>query len=212
MDCDRVFAVLTRGPFPTGCEEDRAVEAHLAACRSCRRLAEALRPSGSDDSEPVAPEESATLPCYGSAGRRGAALPLRRRNCSSRSSDWVRVNWGALDAQAQQRRLARLTLALLVGVAVGLLLHSLVDSDRRANRSAPSPAAQAVSSPAQSAVLLSARLSQACWGESPTSPRGAAAARTLACCTSCHRKSQRRELSLAGLGVVARSCQACHLD
>ena len=45
LNCDQVFDVLTRGPFPTGEPEDDAVERHLRACHECRRLAEALRPA-----------------------------------------------------------------------------------------------------------------------------------------------------------------------
>ncbi len=45
LDCDLVFETLTRGPFPTGSEEDGLIEAHLSCCDSCRDLADALRPA-----------------------------------------------------------------------------------------------------------------------------------------------------------------------
>src|SRR5262245_36461260 len=45
MDCDQVFMILTRGPFPTGEAWDEDVEAHLETCGECWRLAEALRPA-----------------------------------------------------------------------------------------------------------------------------------------------------------------------
>ena len=45
MDCDQVFMILTRGPFPTGEPWDEQVEAHLESCSECWRLAEALRPA-----------------------------------------------------------------------------------------------------------------------------------------------------------------------
>ena len=45
MNCDQVFDILTRGPFPTGTSCDTPVEAHLNTCAECRRLAEALRPA-----------------------------------------------------------------------------------------------------------------------------------------------------------------------
>jgi hypothetical protein len=65
MDCDRVFAVLTRGPFPTGdSPADQALESHLLVCASCRRLAEALRPVEDRNPEAVTSEESRQLPGY----------------------------------------------------------------------------------------------------------------------------------------------------
>ena len=57
MNCDRVFDVLTRGPFPTGDPSDDAVEIHLISCVECRRLAEALRPALELFEEAVTPEE-----------------------------------------------------------------------------------------------------------------------------------------------------------
>jgi hypothetical protein len=45
MNCDEVFVILTRGPFPSGSPHDRRVEAHLQRCADCQRLAEALRPN-----------------------------------------------------------------------------------------------------------------------------------------------------------------------
>src|SRR5207247_2607851 len=64
MDCDRVFMVLTRGPFPTGEAWDEEVEAHLETCGDCWRLAEALRPALEVFQEAVPPAESRDLPGY----------------------------------------------------------------------------------------------------------------------------------------------------
>ena len=50
MDCDQVFMILTRGPFPTGEAWDEEVETHLETCGGCWRLAEALLASGELDS------------------------------------------------------------------------------------------------------------------------------------------------------------------
>jgi len=68
IGCDDVFMTLTRGPFPTGKPSDKAVEAHLARCSSCRRLAEALRPPEDLVPETVTPEESRSLPSYWGPG------------------------------------------------------------------------------------------------------------------------------------------------
>ena len=64
MNCDQVFEVLTRGPFPTGGTSDAPVERHLRACHDCRNLAEALRPAVNLFHETLAQEESAELPGY----------------------------------------------------------------------------------------------------------------------------------------------------
>ena len=58
MDCDQVFMILTRGPFPTGEAWDEQVEAHLETCAECWRLAEALRPALEVFQEAVPPAES----------------------------------------------------------------------------------------------------------------------------------------------------------
>jgi hypothetical protein len=64
MDCDQVFVILTRGPFPTGELWDEDVEAHLETCSDCWRLAEALRPALEVFQEAVPPAESRDLPGY----------------------------------------------------------------------------------------------------------------------------------------------------
>lgn len=64
MDCDQVFTILTRGPFPTGEPWDEQVEAHLESCADCWRLAEALRPALEVFQEAIPPAESRNLPGY----------------------------------------------------------------------------------------------------------------------------------------------------
>jgi hypothetical protein len=64
MDCDQVFMILTRGPFPTGEAWDEQVENHLESCADCWRLAEALRPALEVFQEAVPPAESRELPGY----------------------------------------------------------------------------------------------------------------------------------------------------
>ncbi len=94
IQCDEVFEILTRGPFPTGAASDSLVEAHLEHCAECRRLAEALRPAMVAAPEAVAPEEGVDLPCYGGvlAGRRlerpGTGQGQRRAECASGASTW----------------------------------------------------------------------------------------------------------------------------
>ena len=64
MNCDQVFDILTRGPFPAGHFSDSAVERHLTICHPCRRLAEALRPAVDLFHESVEAEEGRDLPGY----------------------------------------------------------------------------------------------------------------------------------------------------
>jgi len=72
LNCDQVFDVLTRGPFPSGDASDEGVEHHLRACHECRRLAEALRPAVELLHEAVDRDEAVELPEY------HGTLPLQR--------------------------------------------------------------------------------------------------------------------------------------
>jgi hypothetical protein len=74
MDCDQVFMVLTRGPFPTGETWDEEVETHLETCADCWRLAEALRPALEVFQEAVPPAESRDLPGYWGDARPASAV------------------------------------------------------------------------------------------------------------------------------------------
>ena len=73
MDCDQVFMILTRGPFPTGAPWDEQVEAHLETCSDCWRIAEALRPALEVFQEAVPPAESRDLPGYWGDARAASA-------------------------------------------------------------------------------------------------------------------------------------------
>ena len=78
VDCDFVFDVLTRGPFPSSpCLpidappfdrqqkiDARAIEDHLTNCHGCRQLAEALVPAAELFHEALSDEERATLPAF----------------------------------------------------------------------------------------------------------------------------------------------------
>lgn len=99
VNCDQVFDVLTRGPFPTGESSDEAVEQHLRGCHDCRRLAEALRPAVALLHEAVGGDQALSLPEYQGSlplpalddspddspmsvpGPRSLALGLRRLDC-----------------------------------------------------------------------------------------------------------------------------------
>ena len=90
MNCDQVFDVLTRGPFPTGADSDIHVERHLLACHDCRQLAEALRPAVELLHECVDDAESDDLPGYRGwldKGSLGVAEAVRRAASDQAVSD-----------------------------------------------------------------------------------------------------------------------------
>ena len=64
MNCDGVFFVLTRGPFPSGHPDDVTVETHLETCPGCWRFAQALRPAMEVFQEAVPAVEGRDLPAY----------------------------------------------------------------------------------------------------------------------------------------------------
>ncbi len=72
MNCDQVFEILTRAPFPSGEASDASVEHHLGSCHACRELAEALRPAVDLFHESIPADESLDLPGY--MGRLFAAV------------------------------------------------------------------------------------------------------------------------------------------
>jgi hypothetical protein len=86
MDCDQVFMILTRGPFPTGEAWDEEVEAHLETCADCWQLAEALRPALEVFQEAVPPAEGRDLPGYWGDARPAAAVIAEISKATSRAA------------------------------------------------------------------------------------------------------------------------------
>ena len=82
MDCDQVFMILTRGPFPAGDPWDDEVEDHLEICSDCWRLAEALRPAVEVFQEAVPPAEGRDLPGYWGDARPTAAVGQLERTAA----------------------------------------------------------------------------------------------------------------------------------
>jgi len=85
MDCDQVFMILTRGPFPTGESWDEEVEAHLETCADCWRLAEALRPALEVFQEAVPPAEGRDLPGYWGDARPASAVVAELTSATPRT-------------------------------------------------------------------------------------------------------------------------------
>ncbi|HEX3598938.1 MAG TPA: hypothetical protein VHU84_02275 [Lacipirellulaceae bacterium] len=86
MDCDQVFMILTRGPFPTGESWDEQVETHLETCADCWRLAEALRPALEVFQEAVPPSEGRDLPGYWGDARPASMAVVDLRSGMTRTA------------------------------------------------------------------------------------------------------------------------------
>jgi hypothetical protein len=86
MDCNQVFMILTRGPFPTGESWDEQVESHLEHCADCWRLAEALRPALEVFQEAVPPSEGRDLPGYWGDARPSSTAVAELQRSSVRTA------------------------------------------------------------------------------------------------------------------------------
>jgi hypothetical protein len=238
LNCDQVFEVLTRGPFPTGEPEDEAVERHLRACHECRQLAEALRPAVALLHESIASDDAMALPEY------QGALPWRRPQRRTRLSiarlsheeGGARRN-APRDLSSRSRSFSptmmtlRVVAASLLAFAIGALLFAISWAPERDNRghhdgvfaSAASRRDRELGIPTANGLLQLAKLElpTACLplSQRPISAEHAgeiAAALengTLAnvqCCTQCHRAGVKQPASARLIAVTEQNCQACH--
>lgn len=212
VDCDQVFDVLTRGPFPTGESSDFAVERHLACCHECRSLAEALRPAIELFHETIEPEAGRDLPGYhggleplsspGLVQTIAAAIEadiMTATSCARKVAPAKQAWWEVL-AQGPYRHVA----AVACGALLALGLWSLGTptganwgtGDRSVARYSPSDAGLI--------HLASLNLSQTCF------PSGEAS-HARHCCTECHVAKPSAEPSKSRLlPVMVSSCLACH--
>lgn len=240
MDCDRVFDILTRGPFPTGHASDHQVEAHLAQCFDCYRLAEALRPAIELFEESIPSDEGHDLPGYcGQWQPAPISLPATRRapiaarpNASWRHrSQPMRPKLRHLLAQP----VARLSVAVLAGVilAMGLRVAGLAEKPlpwdtASVVKSTSEPAAGDASQepvvaemlPGKGQLLRALQLAPACLGLNLDVPTASGTV-TLAQLGETHRHAalqcctnchNEKAKGLASQAVVAivQSCAACH--
>ncbi len=129
MDCDRVFAILTRGPFPTGDPGDQAVEDHLLVCPDCILLAEALRPSAQVTQEMITTGESSQLPGYrGDVRLRFSDLAISciepQRQAFGPLVMSSAVDFSLWPAGWSALNLGRFALAIVLGATIGVVLRS----------------------------------------------------------------------------------------
>ncbi len=230
MNCDRVFDVLTRGPFPSGGADDAPVELHLAGCHECRQLAEALRPAVGLFHEAMAADEDADLPAYrGELSAAGASrLPTALMTAIQRETQ---PPMESLNQRAPRRtaraRLWQMAAALLVGIGLGVGAWSTGLLNFAGLHETPGEATVIPSSivyqpnEAGRRVLVSLNIPAACLpaDQSSTSTTDGHVARDVragmntgayACCTFCHKAVDTVRPRVSDVAVLARSCIACH--
>jgi hypothetical protein len=224
LNCDQVFDVLTRGPFPTGEPEDEAVEQHLRACHECRQLAEALRPAVSLLHEAVSADQAVDLPEYqgslphAESQRRLSVVRLAaaiRPAHPDRESNRQRVATSRpTAAQSAVRYIAAsllvgFLLVLIYGIAIapgGGRRIALLPEGFLAPRSAAAELADGAPSEKGLLTLASLKLPAACLPPThrPISAEHAAeivaalasgSMESLHCCTECHHAGQAQTAS-----------------
>lgn len=198
IDCDGVFEILTRAPFPTGSDCDEAVESHLSVCHDCRQLAEALRPAVGLIHESLA--QSETLPEYG--GRLA-------------NQAWS----GVLRTQ----RFRQIGPFLAAGLAACLVLWFMQTASMPGGlRSSPSrQTAALVPGTSDAAMLRSLHIPLACLANrnvkahqfsievAPEPVLNVEETRFL-CCTQCHRSGGNGPASEPAIRALNTACVACH--
>lgn len=192
IDCDGIFEILTRAPFPTGGAQDEDVESHLRVCHDCRCLAEALRPAVGLFHESL--EDGDSLPQY-NADR----LTSKHGTGNGR---WMRS----------------LRAAVVAGLAAGVLMwltatggfHGLSPVGQR-------PVSQAAAPDAAGFLRLSAlQLPSSCRAHRERlSPAQLPVAQLeqgweFRCCTHCHRAGGAGPVSARSLRAFEVACATCH--
>lgn len=229
INCDQVFDILTRGPFPSGDSSDEPVEKHLACCHECRQLAEALRPAVELLHEAIDSEESADLPGYrGSLRglapaaspvavelatlgelRRGLGLPPMPGWLSSRG--WSGLVW------------FRVAATLILGAGVGILAYAcLQPGEGEKSAAAPArttPLAKHLPSAEGERLLASLDMRPACRLSTGSRTDDAAAmsadlsrfttAGGFICCLQCHSGERFRDRAETST-TTTNQCTICH--
>ena len=231
LDCDRVFDILTRAPFPTGTGDDQAVERHLAACHDCRRLAEALRPAVDLFHEALAEHEAATLPCYsGNAAQAPSSLPTSLDEMLRADANQHPVLKPASVPHAAAHApsngfsgvglVGGLLAACLVGVCLSLTIQFTASrlvangfGDSENHRFTEARRLE------RRVMLASLSIPGECRPTGPVADSGdASSMQDFVCCTRCHMSSKRSPAPSSAeqpatdraVALVVRSCSACH--
>jgi hypothetical protein len=229
MNCDQVFDILTRGPFPTGTACDIPVEAHLSECSECHRLAEALRPAIELFQEAVDPEESRDLPGYWCAvAEKQSPVLSYAREIEPRAAAPQFVSEPADSGHYSALTLWRMAAMVAVGITVGTLMSArTLDGFNWPPRNGGAIGAPAAGddlplvTKSEFGHAEMAALSAACFQHRPEhSPRYSvgdaslladADLTNLGCCSGCHNSGSDKVSSAQTMRVV-QACQYCHVD
>jgi hypothetical protein len=224
MNCDQVFDILTRGPFPTGTSCDMPVEMHLSECPECHRLAEALRPAVELFQEAVDPEESRDLPGYWCAvatERQSPALYVREVASPAPLAEGGAAGHDHWTSHSGWRMAAMLTLGVTLGALFSSGALERIDWPPQGVKAAmvaptdENPLPRITKSERMELAVLPA----ACYHYLPeTVPRytmrddqllRGASLGHLSCCSGCH-NSASDSVPSAATERVAQSCHMCH--
>jgi hypothetical protein len=228
LDCDKVFEILTRGPFPAGGAEDVHVERHLSICHECRQLAEALRPAVGLFHEALEYDASHTLPAY-----QGVLTAATSRYRDFGSMDVTERVPPEVEASAKQIRFlpsfhdssSHLVAVPLIIIAVLAVLWSplrraLTDHLPAGGLSPTSVAAAFRPDDDGLRLLNSISVPLACFnvsgsadgsrdGQSTLGPLPVVADRYL-CCTQCHSAASPHRPPIDQIAAVVGACRGCH--
>lgn len=211
MNCDQVFEILTRGPFPHGSADDELVEQHLQHCADCRELADAFRPAVNLFHESM--REFEELPCYQGRFSRGACSPIPmsvdrvQQPAAMRTSDTEPSSGHKLWTVAAC--LALIIASVLIGRQQGE--RSLLAPQRAEFRGQLAGAAVAPSGMTPSGMDIRALAALSIPAECFEPPAGRPSGYVV-CCTECHAARGTGDSADATLSRdFLRSCSICHL-
>jgi hypothetical protein len=227
MHCDRVYAILTRGPFPSGEVTDVAVEIHLAHCVECRRLAEALRPLEDHTGTP----DTAHLPGYRGDHPRWDpdTSPALAQNSVLLEKRWpARWQPGII----APLRVGGLVAAVLIGLGIGIVLTTIQAAGSSTERPrlvtasfAGEDANEWAEARVQAQLIYGLNLPRACnkldtqlfypLSSDERSPMAISAeppSFVNQCCTQCHVAGGRTHVGQTWRVKLISSCTICHAD
>jgi hypothetical protein len=219
MNCDQVFDILTRGPFPTGTPCDTGVESHLNSCCECRRLAEALRPALELIQEAVGPEESRDLPGYWCAVATGRKQPVVSYVKDPPPRLAVPGRWAKAGLSRNCTALAAWRFAALLALAVmaGSMMSSRGAFDGFSALPPLGGGAEVGPAPKDDGPRFTLAEHQNVASAPAKCSRQALENAVLAkadlgslnCCTDCHHASA-QAIPKSATALVSQSCQLCH--
>ncbi len=232
LSCERIFELLTRGPFPSGETSDVQVIEHIDVCHECRELAEALRPVTDVLHESLLAADRVGLPCYdppslsGACSETGSELAVsdmhrraRQVESSALAGIMARVREasvassnGAIDYAGPRKQPARLpnffsVVSIAAALSAILLVAAIVPWRGGSGASAAMPKTDAE----KRGYLLQLGVLESCLqataladsaNKKPVSPHEHAA---TDCCTDCHFAADARSAASSTSSASAAS-------